>query len=330
MAWISLLIFSLAAVLVTVLQLDHLETSADGSSLVEISADRGVRLRFQNYFVIFGALYYTIGWLKGRRFKSIFKALPFILYLVVVVQGRVLIVALFLTVAVFGAFSVSPRRLFVSALVASGVGVAVLVVINLVMPDFVSKIGTLFEQALIVARGRMSDDESANARLIASVIVIGYWERDVVSLIFGTGALSNQFLQGYAYLFGYFHPSDIGILGGIFVYGLVGSVFLMLVPAYFSIMVTYRTAGSDSLFVDSLRCLLIFALLRAPQGPFYFAGIEYAIPLFVLMAVRELSVSNAGMPGWSVRSASSPSVPAIRVRDSHRVIAASTKQSDLT
>lgn len=45
---------------------------------------------------------------------------------------------------------------------------------------------------------------------------------------FGIGKLSNQFDGGFSELLGYFHFEDLGIVGVIMIYGLVGVTFYLL------------------------------------------------------------------------------------------------------
>jgi hypothetical protein len=52
-------------------------------------------------------------------------------------------------------------------------------------------------------------------------------------LFWGAGKLSQHWNEGLKSIFGYFYPTDIGIIGAIFTYGIFG-VILMSFQLFFS------------------------------------------------------------------------------------------------
>ena len=46
-----------------------------------------------------------------------------------------------------------------------------------------------------------------------------------ISLFFGAGTVSTQFDGGFNNIFGYLYPADIGIIGGVFLYGIFVVIF---------------------------------------------------------------------------------------------------------
>ena len=163
-----------------------------------------------------------------------------------------------------------------------------LIAIQILMPDYLERMGNLFAQMFTVFKGEESQDVSANARISASLIVVNYFEAHSLSIWLGTGSVSNQWNDGYSSIFGYFYPSDIGILGGLFVYGIAGLVFLFLIPLFITSQTLRMVSGKGDVFIMSLKYLLVLELLKSIQGSFYFVPIAYIIPLFILMAYFKL------------------------------------------
>jgi hypothetical protein len=76
-----------------------------------------------------------------------------------------------------------------------------------------------------VIRGEEGNDVSSNARIKEFVIALPFIQSQ---WLLGNGDLSDQWTGGYGGVIGYFFPSDLGLLGGVFVYGVVGVLFLYL------------------------------------------------------------------------------------------------------
>jgi len=77
----------------------------------------------------------------------------------------------------------------------------------------------------VVTTGKEGSDPSANARISESKIALPYVRRHWV---LGNGTISNKWKGGYKSLLGYFYPSDIGLLGVLYLYGVLG----LLIFAY--------------------------------------------------------------------------------------------------
>ena len=73
----------------------------------------------------------------------------------------------------------------------------------------------LYNNVLDSFTNESSSEPSAAVRFVEYNTAIEYILKNPV---FGNGFISNQWKGGYQNIFGYFYPSDIGILGNIFVY----------------------------------------------------------------------------------------------------------------
>ncbi|MDT7834489.1 hypothetical protein [Aquabacterium sp. OR-4] len=172
-------------------------------------------------FVIFGAFYYFAKALLLGRAKWYARCVPFLLYIFGGNTGRVLNVAMLLSFLLLAALS---RRRGQAMLrnVATGVGLfaAGFGLTLLLAPDRLDLLSAKYTDAFAALSGADSvDDWSANARILQVATVTPWVEQH---LWFGTGTISNRWNDGYKGLFDYLHPSDLGFLGVIFVYGVFG------------------------------------------------------------------------------------------------------------
>jgi len=286
MAWASLVIFSLFVLFYTPDQIDF------QSKFVRMSAERGLRFRFQMYFIIFGALYYFVKFTLYRNLKYLVILLLFLVYVLFVHQSRTCTVALSLTFLLYICFNYPLRRIPIILLKLSLFILIALIVIHALKPGYLDRTSHLFLQSFKVLTGELSEDPSANSRIFQSKKVLSYFDTHPLSAWLGVGRISNRWNDGYRSLFGHFYPCDIGVLGGLFLYGIPGLVFIFIIPVVITIKTVRRVSGKGNVFLKALKYMLVFAIIRSIQGSFYFSPMVYVIPLFILMAYKDLEVRS--------------------------------------
>lgn len=285
MAWASLFIFSL---FVLTFDPSQLQGSEDSSKFILNSEIRGMRFNFQTYFITFGAIYYLVRYSVRKNPIDLIFLLLFLGYIVFAVQGRTYMMTIAATFLLYWWLSYSLSRFTLTMVKLLLFILAALMVIQAVMPDYIERMGDLFAQMFTVLTGEESQDASANARIFQSLIVFEYFDAHPLSIWLGTGSVSNQWHDGYDSIFGYFYPSDIGLLGGLFVYGVVGFVFLFLFPMIISIKTFRKVTCKQDIFMVAIKYLLIYSLIRSIQGSLYFGFVAYSIPLFILLAYLKM------------------------------------------
>ncbi len=266
MAWASLIIFSLFALTFDPSQLTGEENFA------HMTPDRGLRFKFQTFFITFGAIYYFVKYNVDKKKSDLLALLLFLTYVVFIIQGRTYMIFL---ASLFLVYYYLNNRLSVFAVKIINVllfFVSVIVIIQIIYPEYIEVMSNLFMQMFIVLGGEESNSASSNARLWTSAIIFDYFDAHPSSLWFGTGKISNQWNDGYERLFGYFYPSDVGILGGLFLHGFFGMVFLMIIPLILTIKEIKKAKVVDNSFIITIKYLLMLSILRLPQGGLYFGG----------------------------------------------------------
>lgn len=281
MVWGSFVVFSL---FILAFDPSQLQNSEEASKLVQMTEDRGVRFKFQTYFITFGAIYYFVKYSIKRNLLDLLFLFIMLGYIIFIMKGRTNMMLTAATFLLYYWFNYSLSRLAVIAIKLSLFLIFVLVAIQSFMPDYLEGMTHLFAQMFAVLTGEESEDMSANVRIYTSLIVFDYFDVHPLSLWLGTGKVSNQWNDGYDSIFGYFYPSDIGLLGGLFMYGMVGFVFLFLVPVALSIKTLKKVNNKENAFLVSLKYLLVLLLIGSIQGSFYFGFVAYSIPLFILLA----------------------------------------------
>lgn len=285
MAWASLLFFS---VFILTFDSNQLQGGYGGSKMVSATQDRGLRFKFQLYFITFGSIYYFVKYATYRNPKDIIFLLAFLSYVIFVVQGRTHMIFLGATFLLYLWLNFSLDKL-IPVFIKLGFFVFLSAVfMQTLMPDYIDRMSYLFAQMFEVLQGKESLDSSANARIFQSEIVYNYFNTNPISIIFGTGSISNQWRNGYDSIFGYFFPSDIGLLGGLFVYGIVGMIFIFIIPMTITIKTIRILPVESNAFIVTLKYLLVYTILKFVQGSFYFGVTAYIIPLFILLAYIEL------------------------------------------
>ena len=111
---------------------------------------------------------------------------------------------------------------------------------DILFPNFISDFLFRMGQAFDVLGGTMTSDPSADSRIIQSGIIFDFLSKNTSSIWFGVGHLSSQFLGigktgGFNAVFGYLFPMDTGLIGVLFLWGIIGLIFIYLIPVVFII-----------------------------------------------------------------------------------------------
>jgi hypothetical protein len=236
--------------------------------------------KYNIYLIIFGFYYYLYLGYKKQGSLNYLYAILFLLFIILGDGGRVMLLAVFSSMLFFlyrwGALT--KLIILLPKLMVMGVIVLILsLAINeQLIIDLPNKFGNAFS---VMVTGEKGDDVSANARILEVLLVEPYIKE---SLWFGNGNISNRWNNGFeGVLGGYFYPADIGILGSIFVHGILGSI-LFSIQFVFAWSFTKRSlVNTVSPLENAIKAfLLYFALHSLANGRFILAA---DISLFMVM-----------------------------------------------
>ena len=283
LTWGSLIIYSFIALTFDPAQLTGEE------NYVNIAGDIGAKFKFVTLFITFGTLYYFIRLTVYKEKRDLFILILFIFYIVLVIKVRSYMIFLALTFLVYYFMNLKMHHVVMKLVKGTMLFAVITVVIQATTPGFLDALGTRFGDMFLVLVGEESGDASANARIWESLIVLNYFEANPISIWFGAGKVSNQWNEGYESIFGYFFAADIGILGGVFLYGVLGIVLLVAIPLFYAIKEIRKARNSRSVFIQTIKYMLILSILRIFQMGLYFGADAWIIFFFVLYASNRLN-----------------------------------------
>ena len=171
-------------------------------------------------YIVFLVIYYiVVGYLK-KSLMAVLLTLPLLFYLIIVDGGRAQFLSLLVVLGLFFVKYLSLKRLFMIVLPFCIALAVAIVLAYSYQQDEVMRVVEKFNSAiLVVVTGKETSDASANARLREIELAMPYIKAHP---FFGNGQLSAQWKGGYFGNVGYFSPSDIGIWGLLFVFGIFG------------------------------------------------------------------------------------------------------------
>jgi len=279
LTWACLIIFSLLALL-----LDPLQFAEHGPGFVVGVNINEAAFKFNATLIVFGLFYYLFKAYWLRSFKLLFLATPFFLYLLFIEGGRSLLVSIIVTL-IFFVYRWSSFGRLVKVVPKILVYITVLfIVIASFSQNFLDTLALKYADAFtVVLKGEDTSDVSANARLNETMKITPYIENHWA---FGNGHLSQQWEGGYVKYFGRFYPSDIGILGAIFLYGIFG-MLLFCIQFIFAInnarhLPKYKIEN-ENLISTTKGFLFFLAINSITTGSFIFSvwiGLQFIVILY--------------------------------------------------
>lgn len=296
LAWLSLFANTAANILVDPNRLGNISGFSDAGS-----GSGDGKLMLDTTFITFGFFYYAFSNFRMKSRTKLCATLLFLSYLIFISSGRfaLISVAAAFFVQIYKWSSYSKLIIMSSKMVASAVVLGVM--IYAVPSNKIASLQEKFEDAIhVVMTGTETSDASANARIFEIAIAEPYVKKN---WLLGNGFISNQWKGGFADVLGYFHPSDIGLYGIIYVFGVVG--FLLLIfQFYFTWRYTSYLSvkrGQHSRLTDAVTGYLVFfALNSMTTGRFAFSFEQGLLLTAVLYcAVQENKQRHMALKGWA-------------------------------
>jgi hypothetical protein len=226
LSWLSLILYSIMQ-----LTLDPAKFAGNTPGFAAGGEVDEAKFAFDKSFIVFGFFYYVFAGYWQKSIRNNLLALIFFTYLVLS-GGRSLLVAVVLSYFIFiWRWSTTSKFLKLLFKSVSIVGILLAVLFITDNEKMFHLYAKLSQASLVVLTGKEGDDVSANARVIETTIAAPYIFKH---WLLGNGAISNQWNEGYKSIFGYFYPADIGLIGVIYMFGLLGTL-LFAMQFYFAL-----------------------------------------------------------------------------------------------
>ena len=167
------------------------------------------------------------------------------------------IIAGAITLLIFFVRNFSLREKFRNTVLYGGFALVVVAIFfSLGYTSLFDKYQVLYKNVFNVFIGESPDEASSAVRFMEMNIALDYISKNP---LLGNGFISNQWNGGWHDILGYFYPVDIGLLGNIFVFGVIGTTLLYLPYAYSYTLA--KQIRSNDVFFKTCEYMLLFFFL---------------------------------------------------------------------
>ena len=224
---------------------------------VVYSPIRGYRYRFQ-FGIVIMLLFYSLFKISQEDKKRFYIPVVMILfYLVFFLQSRTTLVVMAIVLMIYFIRNFTLKEKLRNILIGIPVILfAIALLFSLGYTAMFEKYQVLYQNVFNVFLGETTDEASSAVRYMEFNTALSFIDKNPM---LGNGFISNQWNGGWRDLLGYFYPVDIGILGNIFVFGILGT-FLLYLPFLFAFYIS-REVNSRNVFFKTCEYMTLFFFL---------------------------------------------------------------------
>jgi hypothetical protein len=224
------------------------------TEFVTLSPNKGYRYEFPDS-CIYGLFLYGLLKIWISKEKSwLFTVLLSSFYILNYLMDRTQLIAIAGTICVYWALNFSIPRI-VRTLIIGGTGAIIgLGTIGILAPDFIEKNINLYVTAAETLSGEKVAESSTHVRFMESKIALdGFLKHPIL----GVGFLSTKWKDGFRSLNKHFYPIDVGLLGNLFVYGIIGTL-IFYIPFFLSWRYSFKINNKDDALLVSTIYVMLF------------------------------------------------------------------------
>lgn len=223
------------------------------TEFVTLSPNKGFRYEFPDS-IVYGLLLYGLFkiWIakeKGWWMTIIISSFYILTYL----MDRTQLIAIAGTILTYIFLNFSFPKMLRTAIIAGIGGVIIIATFAIAAPSFLEKNIKLYVTAIETFTGKKVSESSTHVRFMESKIAMdGFVKHPVL----GVGFLSTRWNDGFRSLNKHFYPVDVGILGNLFVYGIIGTL-VFYIPFYLTWKYKLKIkTKNDALLVSNIYLML--------------------------------------------------------------------------
>jgi len=237
-------------------------------------------------FIPWTGMYYLAKYKETAKAKYLLLFFLFISYIVVMQNARAFTLALLLCVIIFylREFSLKGKwKLGFSIFVLLFISSILILAIPQLNNFFSDKVES-FQAALGAASGKEVEEVSANARLLEVNIAYTYIQD---YYLLGVGFLKGNTTEKN--ISSYFFASDIGLVGIVFNYGLIGLLLIGYQLKYFVVEFKNRILKADTFLLGTAYYMLLRYMLSVTTGELlYSIGLSFMLLGILIHGRRNL------------------------------------------
>jgi hypothetical protein len=243
------------------------------------STKGGCQFEFDIFGFAFATIYYFVRFIRTNRVIYALFFIGFFAYIFFINQKRGTSVALLGTLGLYFLIYAGKEKIIYYSLAFVVLILTTVGMLEVLRPDINDRIVDMYTSVFLVLTGQETGEASADSRLRESAIAFKYFAKHNFSWFFGNGKISNNWLGGPMAELGHFYASDIGMLGVVYQFGLLG-LFIGL-SQYWLVFRTHRKLRKEiknDYFYQGILFFIIFFIVRGipTGGSFFDPGIAIA------------------------------------------------------
>ncbi len=232
-------------------------TIFSNTEFVEYNINKGWKYGFPSDVIATIILISCLKILRLNKFKYTIVLLFGILYFLIYIQDRSQILMITMTIGLYFLRNVTLNKKIIYIAYGTIAFALSLSLLTIFQPDLIDHYFTLFSNASTIVTGEQTSEYSTSVRLKESAIALkGIAEHPW----FGNGFVSFQYKGGFSGILGYFYAADVGILGNLFVYGIIGT-FIFYIPFILVISWTKKLRHQQDILLTTCQYGLFFIFL---------------------------------------------------------------------
>lgn len=190
--------------------------------------------------LLYAMIFYWLSYFKkGNMWHLLFFAI-FLAYLLFVQKGRIIMFTTVAGLVVYSFFITGFFKYIKRLLILLLLGGAVFYILWLIDPRIVAHIPRMFANFFLVLLGFESGEMSADARLIEISNAMRFLDKYPHAWIIGSGQLNRADMDKF---YGHIFLTDIGIIGTVLVFGIVGTALYYLLYIGPGVYYIFKTKG---------------------------------------------------------------------------------------
>ncbi|MFN3939870.1 MAG: hypothetical protein ACK4IY_04745 [Chitinophagales bacterium] len=259
----------------------------------------GYRFRFGVDFIAFLALYYMIKFINLRKKINLFYSIIFLSYLFFLHQGRIVMVSIIGCIFLYYLIEVNWKRTLIYTTVGGITFIVFMTILSFAFPEFVGRYVTQYLNVLLVFLGEETGEGSVEARVEEVAIVMLYFSTYTLGWIIGVGKYGADYSDPDNPIT-QVAPGDIGILGSIMTYGIIGTLVM-----YFQFWIALRGMQfvkifrKDVYYITAVYFLFFLFTTSIAKGNLFTQPGSTAIFILIIYSFKllELQMEREGTLG---------------------------------
>jgi len=232
-------------------------TKFGDSEFARYSLNKGWHYEFPSDVLANVIIFSMISVISSNNYKYIIPLGIGVIYFLLYIQDRSQILMICITLAIYFLRNVNLTKTFYFIVWGSIILLSTISLFMIFNPDIINHYITIFGNASTIVTGESTSEYSTNMRLSEGAIAIkGFYKHPWL----GNGFVSSQFKGGFSGFFGYFYAADVGILGNLFVYGILGTLVFYL-PFIFAVKWARKLRNNHHILLTTAQYGLIFVFL---------------------------------------------------------------------